>query len=56
MSDRDLIGRLMLTLLMDEPFDRQSLFNQPLFQPAAREMQDRTLSGQSLTELRDKCR
>ena len=52
MADGNLVGRLVLTLQLDQLFDGQPLFHEPLFEPAAREMQHRTLSRQTLTKFR----
>ena len=51
-ADGNLVGGLILALQLDELFDGQPLFNQPLFEPTARQMQDRTLERQTLAEFR----
>ena len=51
-ADGNLIGRLVLAFQMDQLFDRQPLFDQPLVEPAAREIQHRTLPRQPLTKFR----
>ena len=53
-ADGNLVGGLILTVQLDELFDGQTLLAQPLFEPAAREMQHRTLPRQPLTEFRHK--
>ena len=50
-ADRDLVGRLQLTLLLDQFLDGRANFSQPLLQPAAGKMQQRTVAGQTLAEL-----
>ena len=42
-ADGHLVGRLVLALQVNQPFDGQPLFNEPLFEPATREMQHRVL-------------
>jgi len=42
-ADGNLVGGLVLTVQLDELFDGQTLLAQPLLEPAAREMQHRTL-------------
>src|SRR6476660_6634561 len=51
-ADGNLVGSLILALQMDKLFDGQPLFNEPLFEPTAREMQHRALSRQTLTKFR----
>ena len=51
-ADGNLVGRLVLTLQMDQLFDGQPLFHEPLFEPAAREMQHRTVPRQTLAKFR----
>ena len=51
-ADRNLVGRLALTLQVDQLLDGQPLFNEPLFEPVTGEMQHRTLSRQALAEFR----
>ncbi|MEO7799222.1 MAG: hypothetical protein ABIY47_16020, partial [Opitutaceae bacterium] len=50
-----MVGGLMLAFLMDEPFDGQAVFAEPVFEPASCEVQRGALLGQSLTEFRDEC-
>ena len=51
-ADGNLVGGLILALQMDQLFDGQPLFHEPLFEPAARQMQHRTLARQTLAEFR----
>ena len=52
MADGNLIGGLILALLMDELFDGEALFDEPLFEPAAGEVQHGILARQALAEFR----
>ena len=47
----NLVGGLILALEEDQLFDRQALFDQPLFEPAACEMQSGAMPRQPLDKL-----
>ncbi len=51
-ADGDLVGGLILGFQLDELLDGQAELSQPLFEPAAREMQHRALPRQPLAEFR----
>ncbi len=51
-ADGDLVRRLILAVQMDKLLDGQPLLNEPLFKPAACEVQGRALARQPLAEFR----
>ena len=53
-AHRDLIRRQHLALAVDELFDRKPMFRKLLLKPRTREMQHRTVLGQTLAKLRNK--